>query len=101
MTFYLSPPRGEVCVQKMEDYSLSRLQLLLRLTQCADTADQEDVYQDAGIVSHSDCLIAGTVKDAMSHYILRWKLQDSHGFGSLKKLISILYFYFPLKLKVS
>ena len=71
MSFYFSPPNGIVSFKKLEEYSMSRCQLLLRLVRCANSSDQDDVLQDANVVSQSDCLIAGTVKDSISHYVLR------------------------------
>nr|KAI8760015.1 DNA primase large subunit-like [Biomphalaria glabrata] len=52
-------------------YGLKRLQFLIRLVQCRNDKEVEDVIQDTSIVDNSDCLIIGTAKDLISHYILR------------------------------
>ena len=71
MSFYLYPPSGDIPLHLLENYALSRCRLLLRLAQCTNAKDQDDVLQDADIVGLSHCLIAGTAKDIVSHYILR------------------------------
>ncbi|XP_055899864.1 uncharacterized protein LOC106074699 isoform X1 [Biomphalaria glabrata] len=71
MSFYLSPPEGIVSYEKLEMYGLKRLQFLIRLVQCRHDKEVEDVIQDTSIVDNSDCLIIGTAKDLISHYILR------------------------------
>ncbi|KAH9524401.1 hypothetical protein Btru_054436 [Bulinus truncatus] len=71
MSFYLLPPEGIAPYHKLEEYGLTRLHFLLRLMHCRDGSEVNDVIQDAYVIDHSDCLINGTAKDNISHYILR------------------------------
>lgn len=71
MTFYFQPPTGFVSYQKMEMFALNRLKFLLRLSACRDEGEQVEVITDAQAVQWSDCLIEGTAKDKISHFLLR------------------------------
>ncbi|GFN99775.1 DNA primase large subunit [Plakobranchus ocellatus] len=89
MVFYLLPPTGNVPYQKLEEYTLKRLQFLLRLVCCASHKEVQETLQDASTVHQSDCLISGSSKDLISHHMLRLALcedKDTKTFLSSSEL---------------
>ncbi|XP_050419505.1 uncharacterized protein LOC126832682 [Patella vulgata] len=72
MSFYLKPPCGTISLSKLNEFACRRLDLLARIHETGgDRMKLLDIVNDLSIVSHSECLIGGTQKDNVSHYILR------------------------------
>ncbi|KAK6166586.1 hypothetical protein SNE40_023241 [Patella caerulea] len=72
MSFYLKPPCGTISLGKLNEFAWRRLDLLARIHATGgDRMKLLDIVNDLSIVSHSECLIGGTQKDNVSHYILR------------------------------
>ncbi|XP_063412112.1 uncharacterized protein LOC134694932 [Mytilus trossulus] len=75
MSFYLEPPSGTISLQNLERFAEKRLDFLIKIYEARnDRVRLFDVVHDAGNVVDSECLIDGTKKDAISHFILRLAL---------------------------
>lgn len=73
MSFYLEPPSGTISLQNLERFAEKRLDFLTKIYEARnDRVRLFDVVHDAGNVVDSECLIDGTKKDAISHFILRY-----------------------------
>ncbi|XP_064598355.1 uncharacterized protein LOC135464747 isoform X2 [Liolophura sinensis] len=72
MTFYFKPPSGTTQLQRLEKLALTRLNFLLKLVVTSgDPVKVHDLLTDISLVEDSDCLIEGTRKDRISHFVLR------------------------------
>ncbi|KAK7506673.1 hypothetical protein BaRGS_00002148 [Batillaria attramentaria] len=72
MTLYFEPPTGNISLQKLETFAVKRLELLLKVHAArGDVCRLQQVLCDEAVVAGSDCLIAGSTKDKVSHFILR------------------------------
>ncbi|XP_052079432.1 uncharacterized protein LOC127717709 [Mytilus californianus] len=75
MSFYLEPPSGTISLQNLERFAEKRLNFLMKIYEAKnDRVRLFDVVHHAGNVVDSECLIDGTKKDAISHFILRLAL---------------------------
>lgn len=73
MAFYIEPPRGNISINQLENWALKRLRLLLDLIRCHGGMEAvKEVMENPSSAANSDCLIEGTTKDAVSHFILRY-----------------------------
>lgn len=73
MAFYIEPPKGDISINQLENWALKRLRLLLDLICChGDMEAVREVMENPSSAAKSDCLIEGTAKDAVSHFILRY-----------------------------
>ncbi|XP_053372664.1 uncharacterized protein LOC123561011 [Mercenaria mercenaria] len=72
MSFYISPPGGNISLQKLTQFAVARFNFLSKVY---DTGGNRleifDILKDTENVQDSECLIEGTVKDRLSHFILR------------------------------
>ncbi|XP_021351251.1 DNA primase large subunit-like [Mizuhopecten yessoensis] len=93
MTFYLNPPSGNISLQHLEKFARTRLDFLLKITSCGgDKLKLQDTVTDFLTVAESDCLLDGSTKDVVSHFILRLILcQDHDTKGFLLKAESQLF----------
>ena len=72
MAFYIEPPFGNISLSNLECYAKKRLDFLLKVAAChGSVVKMKDVVEGCSTVSDSDCLIEGTKKDSLSHFILR------------------------------
>ena len=73
MAFYLRPPSGNISLEKLEAFARRRLCFLIKIleTDKKNLTFTDWVYEDVSLVADSDCLIEGTKKDQISHFILR------------------------------
>ncbi|XP_041375016.1 uncharacterized protein LOC121387853 [Gigantopelta aegis] len=72
MSFYLKPSTGSISLQKLEAIAITRLGFLLKVHRKGDNpVDLLDIVKTEGCVQESDCLIGGSHKDNISHFILR------------------------------
>ncbi|KAL5005853.1 hypothetical protein ScPMuIL_017011 [Solemya velum] len=72
MAFYLEPPNGNISLQKLEKFAIRRLNFLIQISELeSDHIGMRDILTDSCNVAESECLIEGTVKDRVSHFILR------------------------------
>ena len=76
MTFYLLPPRGSIPLAELEGISWRRLSFLLQVGASSGAGASymaiKDLVEENGTVEHSECLIEGTKKDAVGHFLLRY-----------------------------
>ncbi|XP_013421355.1 DNA primase large subunit isoform X1 [Lingula anatina] len=72
MTFYFTIPSGNVSLSRLEQFAMERLQFLIQLAACkGDVIQATDLCMQLQHVEHSECLIQGTLKDKISHFVLR------------------------------
>ncbi|KAK3611195.1 hypothetical protein CHS0354_009447 [Potamilus streckersoni] len=72
MAFYLVPPGGNISLQKLEAFAEARFCFLSQvLNTGGDRVKLHDIVNNISNVLESECLIAGTVKDRISHFFLR------------------------------
>ncbi|KAL3854974.1 hypothetical protein ACJMK2_014208 [Sinanodonta woodiana] len=72
MAFYLVPPGGNISLQKLEAFAEARFCFLSQVFNTGgDRVKLHDVVGNIINVQESECLIAGTVKDRISHFFLR------------------------------
>ncbi|XP_046555482.1 DNA primase large subunit-like [Haliotis rubra] len=72
MAFYLRPSTGHVSLQKLHTFAVNRLEFLLKIHHAGgDRLRLLDITNNIQTVADSDCLIEGTQKDNISHFILR------------------------------
>ncbi|XP_067648616.1 uncharacterized protein [Haliotis asinina] len=72
MAFYLRPSTGHVSLQKLHTFAVNRLEFLLKIHNAGgDRLRLLDITNNIQTVADSDCLIDGTQKDNISHFILR------------------------------
>ena len=67
MTFYIQPPVGIASLISLDEYATKRLDFLIEIAN--NRGSSVAVCLDK--VTKSDCLIEGSKKDALSHFILR------------------------------
>jgi hypothetical protein len=74
MSFYLGPPSGRISLQNLERFAEKRLDFLIQIFKAKnDRVKLFDVVQDSVNVADSECLIDGSKKDGISHFILRYR----------------------------
>lgn len=72
MAFYILPPSGDVNISTLEKWAFKRLSFLLCIYRCHGNMNTlKDLIENPSSAEDSDCLIEGTTKDAISHFILR------------------------------
>ncbi|XP_053656083.2 uncharacterized protein [Cherax quadricarinatus] len=73
MTFYIKPPEGNVSLSSLYQYAETRLLFLSQVHQRWGDDDQvrRITTDHPSIRSNSECLIEGSRKDRMSHFVLR------------------------------
>ena len=72
MAFYVKPPKGKIALEKLETYTKKRLEFLLQVWNCSgDVVMMKDLVEEVAMVTDSDCLIEGSHKDIVSHFMLR------------------------------
>ncbi|KAK3082675.1 hypothetical protein FSP39_002306 [Pinctada imbricata] len=73
MTFYIEPPTGNISLEKLETFANNRLKFLIELFGVGENSLRRGFGETFGIerLTTSDCLIEGTQKDLISHFILR------------------------------
>lgn len=79
MAFYLRPPSGNISLEKLESFAWRRLCFLIKILETHNNNNivlTNLVYEDVSLVSDSDCLIEGTKKDQISHFILRMAFSE-------------------------
>ncbi|XP_052252635.1 uncharacterized protein LOC127859332 [Dreissena polymorpha] len=70
MAFYLTPPSGNIALHKLTEYTVTRLQFLRRVMETnGHQLSLLDVVKEGAMCS--DCLIEGSIKDKISHFMLR------------------------------
>ncbi|XP_070187200.1 DNA primase large subunit-like isoform X3 [Littorina saxatilis] len=84
MALYIEPPTGNISLQKLETFALKRLDFISRIKEArGDVCRLQEIVCDDGAVADSDCLIAGSAKDKVSHFMLRLLLggdPETHDF---------------------
>lgn len=64
---------GGITISQLENWAVKRLQFLLDIFGCHGNMDAVKQLMESPLsVEKSDCLIEGTTKDAVSHFILRY-----------------------------
>ena len=77
MSLYTEPPTGNISWHKLESFAVKRMNFLLKvLAREGDTSRLHELVCEEATVADSDCLIAGSVKDKVSHFTLRLVSQD-------------------------
>lgn len=77
MALYLEPPNGNISLQKLEKFAMRRLNFLIQIHELEnDHTSLRDILTETSNVADSECLIEGTVKDTVSHFILRCSVVD-------------------------
>ncbi|KAL8618804.1 hypothetical protein ACOMHN_000232 [Nucella lapillus] len=72
MTLYTEPPTGSISFQKLESFAMKRLDFLLKVRAArGDLSKLHEIVCEPENVTDSDCLIVGSLKDKVSHFILR------------------------------
>ncbi|XP_045603399.1 uncharacterized protein [Procambarus clarkii] len=73
MTFYIKPPEGNISLSKLRQDAETRLLFLLQIHQrWGDTDQMRSITLDHPYIrSNSECLIEGSRKDRISHFLLR------------------------------
>lgn len=71
MAFYIKPPEGFGALEKLRVYALRRMNFLLEVLKCAEATDFQELLEKGTTAVHSDCLIEGSRKDRISHFLLR------------------------------
>ena len=75
MALYIEPPTGRISWQKLETFAQKRLDFLMKITEArGDLCRLHELVCEEGTVTDSECLIVGSVKDKVSHFMLRWDL---------------------------
>ncbi|WAR04934.1 PRI2-like protein [Mya arenaria] len=70
MAFYLTPPSGVIQLYKLSDYTITRFHFLSKVFKSnGDQMKLIDIMKES--VELSDCLLEGSVKDKISHFMLR------------------------------
>ncbi|KAG7164085.1 DNA primase large subunit-like 2 [Homarus americanus] len=79
MTFYMKPPEGNIQLNKLYQDAETRLFFLCQIHQCWGDIDQvrSIIVDHSSIRSNSDCLIEGSRKDRISHFVLRLTCLES------------------------
>ncbi|XP_063598168.1 uncharacterized protein LOC134774710 [Penaeus indicus] len=79
MAFYIKPPQGTVSLYKLWEEAEVRLQYLVQINQhWGDATKISRILTDSpSIASKSECLIEGSRKDQISHFILRFACIES------------------------
>ena len=73
MAFYIKPPRGHIDISTLEDWAMKRTMFLLNIYSCrGNLFAVKELIESEETAKCSDCLIEGTTKDAVSHFILRF-----------------------------
>ena len=75
MAFYIQPPVGNISLLNLTKFSKARLELLFFIMENIHTDVRTTVsslLSESQNVFRSDCLIEGTTKDGISHFILRF-----------------------------
>ena len=72
MALYINPPRGNITLTQFEEFAKTRLKFLLDIETCkANHSHLRKLVENHILVSNSDCLIEGSRKDNISHFIMR------------------------------
>ena len=72
MALYIDPPSGIVQLGRLERYARTRLAFLLKVARCHGNAMLlRDVMTECAAMEAADCLIEGSKKDEISHFLLR------------------------------
>ncbi|XP_076335255.1 DNA primase large subunit-like isoform X2 [Tachypleus tridentatus] len=72
MTFYIKPPHGSIPLEQFHELGKKRLQFLQKLVSTGGNFDHiKSLVEEASVVEDSDCFIDGTMKDRISHFVLR------------------------------
>ena len=72
MALYIEPPTGRISWQKLETFAQKRLDFLMKITEArGDLCRLHELVCEEGTVTDSECLIVGSVKDKVSHFMLR------------------------------
>ena len=72
MSFYVHPPGGLAQLARLESWAHKRLQFLMAVQSChGNMMLLNDLLGQASTVEDCDCLLEGTKKDAVSHFVLR------------------------------
>lgn len=82
MLFYVKPPSGNISLQTLELSARRRLNFLIKVNQAkGDNSRLHELVLDCQNVAESECLIAGTAKDNVSHFILRYIINCVYHYG--------------------
>ena len=72
MSFYLKPSTGYISFQNLEAIAVTRLNFLLNVHRARNNqVDILDIVNRSESVRESGCLIGGSQRDNISHFILR------------------------------
>ncbi|XP_042855776.1 DNA primase large subunit-like [Penaeus japonicus] len=79
MTFYIKPPQGTVSLHKLREDAEVRLRYLIQINQHWGDATRISgiLTDDPSLASKSECLIEGSRKDQISHFVLRLACVES------------------------
>ncbi|XP_071549404.1 uncharacterized protein [Panulirus ornatus] len=82
MAFYIKPPEGNISLSRLYEDAETRLLFLCEVHQCCGSSGQiQSILVDhPSIASNSECLIEGSRKDRISHFVLRLVCQESEHF---------------------
>ena len=80
MTFYLSPPRGEIHMDRMLDLGLKRLELLGLIKGKCLLELQDTVLSDRRYLDLQEAVESNTPKDRVSHFALRLAAMKNYQF---------------------
>lgn len=70
MAFYVKPPKGNIPLDKLFNFGEKRLRFLYELCSTSENKLQ-DLIQRVELLEKADCLIEGTTKDKVSHFLLK------------------------------
>ncbi|XP_041467466.1 probable DNA primase large subunit [Lytechinus variegatus] len=71
MAYYIKPPDGFGTLEKLRVYALRRMNFLVEVVNCAEATDFQQLLEKGATAVDSDCLIEGSKKDRISHFLLR------------------------------
>ena len=72
MVFYIFPPSGRLSLSNIESYLLKRMTLAVKMSTCEGNFHAiRDMLEEVSVVTNSECLIEGSRKDQISHFLLR------------------------------
>ena len=72
MAFYIKPPEGKGNLESLRVYALRRMNFLAEVLACKDADDFRSLLEKGSTAVDSDCLIEGSRKDRISHFLLRY-----------------------------
>ena len=82
MAFYIKPPSGTENLQNLAVFGKKRLTFLKQVLRCDSITDFRGLLECADTADDSECLIEGTTKDRVSHFLLRYTMEMCFGMSN-------------------